>query len=45
MGLNLLSSSDNSEMEFYVSDYTESFAASAGYFFPEKVELKKLELW
>ena len=42
---NLLSEGDEAKMEFYVSDYTESFAASAGYFFPEKVELKKLDLW
>ena len=43
--LNLLSVGNQAGMEFFVSDYTESFAASAGYFFPEKVELKKLELW
>ena len=43
--LHLLSAGNESRMEFYVSDYTESFAASAGYFFPEKVELKKLDLW
>ncbi|MFN5369919.1 MAG: glutamate racemase [Bacteroidia bacterium] len=35
----------NADMEFYVSDYTETFASSANYFFPEKVELKKLDLW
>lgn len=41
----LLNTRSPAQMEFYVSDLTDSFAASARYFFPSGIELQKLDIW
>ncbi|NOS91507.1 MAG: glutamate racemase [Cyclobacteriaceae bacterium] len=41
----LFGTSQNSELQFLVSDYTESFEASTQIFFQEKVSLKWHPLW
>ncbi|MBL7942161.1 MAG: glutamate racemase [Flavobacteriales bacterium] len=41
----LTATSKEAEDIFYVSDFTESFAQSTSVFFPEKVELRKSNLW
>lgn len=42
---NLLNRSTVSQKTFYVSDYTESFAASTKLFFTDEIELKHYPLW
>ncbi|MEI7979923.1 MAG: glutamate racemase, partial [Bacteroidota bacterium] len=42
---NLLNSDFDSKLEFYVTDYTETFEKSARYFFPTKIHLERLALW
>jgi glutamate racemase len=44
-GRNLISKNEKPQLEFYVSDYTESFERSALFFFPSKVKLEKLDIW
>ena len=41
----LLRKTAKSSLEFYVSDFTESFSSSARNFFPGEIELKKLDIW
>jgi glutamate racemase len=41
----LSTNSDNVELRFLVSDFTESFETSATYFFPEKVHLEECDIW
>ncbi len=45
IGHELLNSSKNPELQFLVSDYTESFEASTQIFFHQKVSLKWHPLW
>jgi glutamate racemase len=42
---NLLNDNGNSNKHFYVSDYTESFAANAKLFFDDEVKLEHYPLW
>jgi len=42
---NLLNHKGAGEKHFYVSDYTESFAASTKIFFSEKIKLEHYPLW
>ena len=42
---NLLNPNGNSNKHFYVSDYTESFAANAKLFFDDDVKLEHYPLW
>lgn len=41
----LLSTGNIPALEFYVSDYTESFEKSARYFFPSKIHMDKMDIW
>jgi len=41
----LRNASSQGSLEFYVSDLTDSFAASARYFFHENVQLQRLNIW
>jgi len=42
---NLLNANGNSEKHFYISDYTESFATNAKFFFGEDIILEHYPLW
>jgi len=42
---NLLSPKLNGDHEFYVSDYTESFADTTKIFYPEHIKLEEVGLW
>jgi len=42
---NLLNTNENSTKRFYVSDYTESFAAGTKIFFDEEIKLEHYPLW
>jgi len=42
---NLLNTQINSKLEFFVTDYTDTFEKSAHYFFPAKIHLERLALW
>ncbi len=42
---NLLSTQIDSKLEFFVTDYTDTFEKSAHYFFPTKIHLDRLALW
>jgi glutamate racemase len=45
MDENLLNNAGNSNKHFYVSDYTESFAAGTKIFFTEEINLEHYPLW
>ena len=41
----LSTNTENGQLRFLVSDFTESFETSAAYFFPEKVHLEECDIW
>jgi len=43
--LNILNNEVLPNLEFYVTDFTDSFEKSARYFFPTKIHLDRLALW
>lgn len=43
--LKILNNETVPNLEFYVTDYTDSFEKSAHYFFPTKIHLDRLALW
>lgn len=42
---NLLNPNTTSQKNFYISDYTEAFAAAAKLFFPETIQIEQYLLW
>ena len=43
--MNLISKNKKPKYQFYVSNYTKSFAKSAKFFFQEEIKIREVNIW